>query len=47
MRILDRASKNGSGAKPAASPNAAEPAEESDNPFNEERGESAGQDAPF
>jgi len=47
MRILDRASKNGSGAKPAGSPNAGEPAEESDNPFNEERGESAGQDVPF
>ena len=35
MRILDRAPKNGSGAKAAESPKAEEPVDESDNPFNE------------
>jgi hypothetical protein len=40
MQILDRAPSNGSGTK------AAKPAEESDNPFNEARGESAEQDIP-
>ena len=47
MQILDRAPKNGNGAKAVESSKAAEPANESDNPFNEARGESAEQDMPF
>jgi single-strand DNA-binding protein len=47
MQILDRAPKNGSGAKTAESAKAAEPADESDNPFYEARGEGAEQDVPF
>jgi single-strand DNA-binding protein len=47
MQILDRAPKNGSGARTAESAKAAEPADESDNPFYEARGEGAEQDVPF
>jgi hypothetical protein len=47
MQILDRAPKNGNGAKAVESSKVAEPANESDNPFNEARGESAEQDMPF
>ena len=39
--------KNGNGAKPAESSNAAEPVDEGDNPFNEPASESADQDIPF
>jgi hypothetical protein len=39
--------KNGNGAKPAESSKAAEPVEESDNPFNELASETADQDIPF
>jgi hypothetical protein len=35
MRILDRATKKGNGAKAAGSPKAEEPVAESDNPFDE------------
>jgi single-strand DNA-binding protein len=47
MQILDRAPKNGNGAKAAESSKPAEAVDESDNPFNEARGESAEQDIPF
>jgi single-strand DNA-binding protein len=47
MRILDRAPKNGNAAKLGESAKAPEPTDESDNPFDESRGESAEQDVPF
>ena len=47
MRILDRAPKNGSGAKAAESPKAEEPVDESDNPFNEPGSENTEQEIPF
>lgn len=47
MRILDRAPKNGNGGKAAESPKAGEPADVSDNPFNDAHGDSAEQDIPF
>jgi len=47
MQILDRAPKNGNGAKAAESSKPAEAVDESDNPFNEARGESTEQDIPF
>jgi single-strand DNA-binding protein len=47
MQILDRAPKNGNGAKPAESSKPAEPADESENPFNEPADGSAETDIPF
>jgi single-strand DNA-binding protein len=47
MRILDRAPKNGNGAKVVESMKAAEPADEGDNPFNEPQSETSDQDIPF
>jgi single-strand DNA-binding protein len=43
MQILDRAPKNGNGAKAAESSKPAEPVDESDNPFNEPGSETADQ----
>ena len=47
MRILDRAPKNGNGAKAAESSKPTEPVDEGDNPFNEPASVTAGQDIPF
>ena len=47
MRILDRGPKNGNGAAAAESPKAAQPVDESDNPFNEPGGNNPDQDTPF
>ena len=47
MRILDRAPKNGNGAKADESPKGAEPADEGDNPFNESESGSIEQEIPF
>jgi single-strand DNA-binding protein len=46
MQILDRAPKNGNGAKAPESSKPAEPADESDNPFNEPGSETTDQ-VPF
>jgi len=46
MRILDRAPKNGDGAKAAESSKAAQPVDESDNPFNEPGSEMRDQEIP-
>ena len=46
LRLLGPA-KNGNGAKPAESSKAAEPVEESDNPFNDPGGETTDQEIPF
>jgi single-strand DNA-binding protein len=47
MQILDRAPKNGNGAKAAESSKAAQPVDESDNPFNEPGSETRDQEIPF
>ena len=47
LQILDRASKNGNGAKAAESSKPSEPADESDNPFNEPADGSVEADIPF
>jgi len=47
MQILDRAPQNGNGTKPAESTKPAEPANESDNPFNETGSDSIEQEIPF
>jgi single-strand DNA-binding protein len=47
MRILDRAPENGNGAKPTEPSKAAEPADESDNPFSESEGPKGIDDVPF
>ena len=47
MQILDRAPKNGNRATASESMKAAEPADESDNPFNGAGAEGAEQDIPF
>jgi single-strand DNA-binding protein len=47
MQILDRAPKNGNTAKPAESPKAEEPVDESDNPFNEPGSETRDQEIPY
>jgi single-strand DNA-binding protein len=47
MQILDRAPKNGNGAKGAKSSKPAEPVDESDNLFHEPASETANQDIPF
>ena len=47
MQILDRAPKNGGGTKATEAPKAAEPADESDNPFNELASATDDQDIPF
>jgi hypothetical protein len=47
MQILDRAPKNGNGAKTAESSKPTEPVEEGDNPFNEAHNSSEEQDIPF
>jgi len=46
LRFLGSA-KNGNGAKADEPSNAAEPADETDNPFNEARGEAADLEVPF
>jgi single-strand DNA-binding protein len=46
LRFLEPA-KNGNGAKPAESSKAAEPVDESDNPFDEVASDSADSDIPF
>ena len=47
MQILDRAPKNGNGAKAAEPSKAAEPVDEGDNPFNEPGSETRDQEIPF
>ena len=47
MQILDRAPKNGNGAKADESSKATEPANESDNPFNEPGSETMEPEIPF
>ena len=47
MRILDRASNNGNGAKAAESPKDNEPADEDDNPFSGPGETSTEEDVPF
>jgi single-strand DNA-binding protein len=47
MQILDRAPKNGNGAKAAESSKAAEPTDEGDNPFNDQQTDTADLDIPF
>ena len=47
MQILDRAPKNGNGAKAAESSKAAEPIDEGDNPFNDQQTDTADLDIPF
>ncbi len=47
MRILDRAPKNGNGAKAAEPSKPAEPAYESENPFNEPESGMTDQEIPF
>jgi len=47
MQILDRAPKNGNGAKVSESTKAAEPVDESANPFNESASETRDQETPF
>jgi single-strand DNA-binding protein len=47
MQILDRAPKNGNGANVAETSKPLEPADESDNPFNEPGSETSRQDLPF
>ena len=47
MQILDRAPKNGNGAKAAEPSKPAEPVDESDNPFNEHGNETTDQTIPF
>ena len=46
MQILDRAPKNGNGAKASESSKPAESVDESDNPFNEPGSETAEQEIP-
>ena len=47
MRILDRAPKNGNGAKSDGSSKTAETVDEGDNPFTAQRDESQDSDIPF
>jgi single-stranded DNA-binding protein len=47
MQILDRAPKNGDGAKEDESSMPAKPVDDSDNPFNESERGSAEEDIPF
>ncbi len=47
MQILDRAPKNGNGAKAAEPSKPADPVNEGDKPFNEPGSESTEQDIPF
>ena len=47
MQILDRAPKNGNGAKAAESSKGAEPVDESDNPFNDHGSETREQEIPY
>jgi len=47
MRSLDRAPKNGNGARADVPSKTAEPVDESDNPFNDPESESADQEIPF
>ena len=47
MQILDRAPKNGNGAKATETSKPTEPVDEGDNPFNEARGVRAEQEIPF
>jgi single-strand DNA-binding protein len=47
MQILDRAPKNGNGAKAAEPTKPTEPVDEGDNPFNEPVGASIESDIPF
>ncbi len=47
MQILDRAPKNGNGAKAAESSKPAAPVDESDNPFKESGSETREQEIPF
>jgi hypothetical protein len=47
MQILDRAPKNGNGAKAAEPSGAAGAVDEGDNPFNEAASEAVDQEIPF
>ena len=47
MQGLDRAPKNGNGAKASESSKPAEPVDESDNPFNEPGSETRDQEIPY
>jgi len=47
MRILDRAPKNGNGARASVGAKSAEPVDESDNPFNDPGSESTDSAVPF
>jgi single-strand DNA-binding protein len=47
MQILDRAPKNGNGAKAAEPSKPAEAVDEGDNPFNEPASETTDQEIPF
>ena len=47
MQILDRAPKNGNGAKAAEASKPAEPVDDSDNPFNEPGSETTEQEIPY
>jgi hypothetical protein len=47
MQILDRAPKNGNGAKAVESSKPSEPVDEGDNPFNEPGSETTDQEIPF
>jgi single-strand DNA-binding protein len=46
LRLLGPA-RNGNAAKPAESSKAAEPVDEGDNPFNDQRSDTADMDIPF
>ena len=47
MQILDRAPKNGNGAKAAETSKPSEPLDEGDNPFNEPVSETTDQEIPY
>jgi single-strand DNA-binding protein len=47
MQILDRAPKNGNGAKAGESSKHAEPVDEGDNPFNQPGGDTTEQEIPY
>ena len=47
MQILDRAPQNGNGSKAAESSNPSEPANESDNPFNDPGSDTIEQEIPY
>jgi hypothetical protein len=47
MQILDRAPKNGNGAKAAETSKPAEPVDEGDNPFNEPGSETTEPEIPY